>query len=365
MAINQHNANAAAWALAEADGWRAYLTALGRSPKTIAGYTATARRFARFLESDRALTEWADVSRADVRAYLSHASRRGWAAGTVRLEATALRSFARFLAWGGALASAEASPLASVAVPNVPRRLPTYLTRLEAVRLVTAPDAETALGLRDRAVLEVLWGAGLRLAELVSLNVADFTPGARTMRVMGKGRVERMAVFGAPADAWVTRYLDAARPVLCGWRSAAGLRGRIVRYRADAITASDRPELALFVGERGGKRIGREAVAALVTKHASAAGITKHVTPHTLRHTFATHLFEGGADLREIQILLGHENIANTMIYTHVSPERLRASYDAAHPHGESTTDAALDMSRRRNWTRLGTRERGRGGRDD
>lgn len=359
--VNEDNASGAAWALAEADGWRTYLTALGRSPHTIRGYTATARRFAAFLESDRALTAWADVSRADVRAYLSHVYARGWAAGTVRVEATALRSFARFLAWGGALTSAEASPLASVTVPNGPRRLPTYLTKAEAVRLVTAPDAATTLGIRDRAVLETLWSTGLRLAELVSLNVADFAPGARAMTVMGKGRRERVVVYGGAADAWIARYLADARPVLCGWRTASGLRGRIVRYRADAIGASDRPELALFVGERGGRRIGREAVAALVAEHATAAGIAKHVTPHTLRHTFATHLFEGGADLREIQVLMGHESITTTTIYTHVTPERLRASYDAAHPHGSGATTDALTEDRRRNWTRMDDEPRTRG----
>lgn len=357
----QTSATAApAWALAEAKGWRAYLTALGRSPRTVTAYTATAARFCAFLAAERGLTAWADVSRADVRAYLSHANARGWAAGTVRLEGTALRSFARYLAWGGALVDARASALYGVVTPNGPRRLPTFLTVPEAVRLVNAPDAGTALGVRDRAVLELLWGAGLRLAELISLNVADYAAGRRTMTVMGKGRRERVAVFGRDADAAIARYLADARPVLCGWRSAAGLRGRVVRYRAGAI--SDRPELALFVGERGGKRIGREAVETMVTGYASRAGIAKHVTPHTLRHTFATHLFEGGADLREVQVLMGHEHITTTAIYTHVTPERLRASYDAAHPHGASVTNAALDADRRRNWTRLDDSPHGRRG---
>lgn len=346
-------ANSRGWAIAEARGWAAYLVALGRSPRTVTAYARTAERFTAYLVAERQLTAWAAVSRADVRAYLSAAYARGLSARSVNLEAAALRSFGRFLAWGGAVDGGTVAPMSVIPRANESHRLPTWLTRAEAARLCNAPDVATAAGLRDRAILEILWATGLRLAELTALNVAQYRYGERAMIVWGKGRRERRVLYGPDADDWTARYLADSRPVLCGWRSASGLRGQIVRYRAEAVAESSRVELALFVGERGGRRISREAVAALVARHATAAGIAKRVTPHTLRHTMATHCFEGGMELRELQTLLGHEYVTTTALYTHVSPERLRASYDSAHPHGGSTATAALAADRRRNWTRL------------
>lgn len=182
------NANASAqtrWAVAEASGWAAYLTALGRSPRTVASYARTAARFIEFLTHERQLTTWADVSRADVRAYLSAAYARGLTARSVNIEAAALRSFGRFLAWGGAVEGGAVAPLSVIPRANEPARLPTWLTRAEAVRLCAAPDVTTPTGLRDRAIIELLWATGLRLAEVVALNVAQFHAGRRVMTVWG------------------------------------------------------------------------------------------------------------------------------------------------------------------------------------
>lgn len=355
--------HSATWVSVEVEGWRNYLTALGRSPGTIIVYVGAARRFAEFLVEERGLTDWMSLSRADIRAYMSSCNARGWAARTVQREAISLRAFGRYLAWGGAIDANETAPLKNVTLPNAPARLPVYLTRGEVEDLIAQPDVQTPIGLRDRAIIELLYAAGLRVSELVALNVAQYVAGSCSMIVWGKGRRERVAMYGRDADEWTARYLRDARPVLCGWRSASGLRGQIVRYRAAAVPDGAVVPLALFVGERSGRRIGRPAIERFVSVYAQSAGIGKRVTPHTLRHTFATHMFEGGADLRVIQALLGHANITTTEIYTHVSPERLRASYLAAHPHGGGETTPALAAERRRNWTRLGTDRDLRGGR--
>jgi site-specific recombinase XerD len=214
-----------------------------------------------------------------------------------------LRAFGAFLERGGV-----ASPLTHIRSPRVPERLPSVLSREEASALMDAPPVEGVTGVRDRAALEILYGAGLRVSELVGVDVADLDLGGRTLRVLGKGDKERMALLGTPAVEATTRYLSDIRPTLA------------------------KPgQSALFLNQRG-SRLSARHVQTITQRYAAAVGIRNRITPHTLRHSFATHMLDGGADLRVVQELLGHSLVATTQIYTHVSRARLRDVYLAAHP---------------------------------
>jgi integrase/recombinase XerD len=196
----------------------------------------------------------------------------------------------------------------SVPLPRLGRRLPEPLTRAEVEAIVTRPDASPR-GLRDRAMLELLYGAGLRVSELVALRVSDVDLEERLVRTLGKGGRERVVPMGRRASEAIRVYIQRGRPYL----------GRL--QRGDI----------LFLNHRG-QGITRQAVFQLVREHARAAGIDKAVTPHTLRHSFATHLIEGGCDLRSVQEMLGHASIETTQVYTHVSADHVRRAYFRAHP---------------------------------
>jgi integrase/recombinase XerD len=229
---------------------------------------------------------------------------RGLSPATVRRRLAAVRAFLKHRAREGGRGDAGRT----VALPRLGRRLPEALTTAEAERIVTSPDASPR-GLRDRAMLELLYGAGLRVSELVSLRVSDVDLAERMVRTMGKGGKQRVVPMGKSASEAARIYLQRGRPYL----------GRM--QRGDV----------LFLNHRG-QGITRQAVFQLVREHARQAGIEKEVTPHTLRHSFATHLIEGGADLRSVQEMLGHASIETTQVYTHVSPEHVRRQYKKAHP---------------------------------
>jgi site-specific recombinase XerD len=197
----------------------------------------------------------------------------------------------------------------------------------DAARLMDAPPDTDPAGLRDRAILETLYGAGLRVAELVGLNVTDYQPNAMVMRVTGKGNRERVALLGLCATAALARYLQVARPAF------AAVERTTARRMRDGN--------ALFLNARGG-RLSARSVQRVVEHHALAAGLDVEITPHTLRHTFATHLMDGGADLRVVQELLGHQKLATTQVYTHVSQTRLGEAYLAAHPRAAARPPADL-----------------------
>ncbi len=273
----------------------------GLSPKTVEAYRSD---LLRFFDACRKAPE--KVGREDVRAFLGRERSEGHSASTAARRLVALRTFYRFLILERKV---EGDPTENVDAPRTLKRLPEYLTPEEVERLLEAPDAGSSTGLRNRAMLEVLYATGIRVSELTGLTQERYNPQAGFVLVMGKGSKERVVPLGEVAQDWVERYRSEARP-------------RLLKNRSSS---------ALFVTARGGP-LSRQMVWVLITGYARQAGIAKHMSPHTLRHSFATHLLEHGADLRAVQILLGHADISTTQIYTHVEQERLKRIYRQFHP---------------------------------
>ncbi|HET6212747.1 MAG TPA: tyrosine recombinase XerC [Micromonosporaceae bacterium] len=248
-----------------------------------------------------------DLDLTVLRSWLARLRTVGAARASLARRAAAARAFSAWAHRAGLLAT---DPGARLASPRARRTLPTVLREEQAAALVTAPTnaAPEAILLRDRVVLELLYATGVRVSELCGLDVVDVDRGRRVIRVLGKGAKERTVPYGLPAEQAIDRWLRFGRPALAGPRSGA----------------------ALLLGVRGG-RLQPTAVRRIVSGAAQAAGLP-HIGPHGLRHSAATHLLEGGADLRSVQELLGHASLASTQIYTHVSVERLRAAYRQAHP---------------------------------
>jgi integrase/recombinase XerD len=281
----------------------------GVSPATTAAYGVDLRDFARSVGSGGAWRETPEVAVG----YLAARSRRGTAGDrglaptSLRRRAAAIRGFYRF-AYGEGLIPADVA--ARLDLPRQPRLLPETLDIGEVERLLEAAgDA-----LRDRALLELLYAAGLRISEALRLDLEDVSRADRTVRVMGKGDRERVVPVGDIAVEWLNRWLAEGRPALLALSHVAPVRGGPV-----------------FVGDRG-RRLARQQGWAAVKRAALRAGLGDRVSPHTLRHSFATHLLEGGADLRIVQELLGHASISTTQLYTHLTGERIRAVYARAHP---------------------------------
>ncbi len=298
---------------AEAESFLDHLTVeRGLSPNTLSAYRRDLRRYEAFL-SARGFSSATDASEATVRSFLASISasthgqdERPYAATTVARVLSTVRSFHRFLLREQI---ADRDPAAGVVRPRLPRALPHPLTREDVGRLLEAPRGETSSGLRDRAWLELLYGAGLRVSEMTALDVDDVELEAGAVRVLGKGGKEREVPLGRYAREALEAYLARARPSM----ASASTRG------------------ALFLNSRGG-RLTRQSVARLLAGYARAAGIERSVSPHDLRHSFATHLLDGGADVRVVQELLGHASVATTQIYTLVTAEHLRSAYEQAHP---------------------------------
>jgi integrase/recombinase XerD len=220
-----------------------------------------------------------------------------------------LSVFRRFYRWALREHLCAADPTLRMDAPRQRMRLPGTLTEDQVERLLAAPDVLDPLGLRDRAMLELLYASGLRVSELVGLRSVQVSLQEAVLRVTGKGSKERLVPFGQEAGDWLARYLGEARPHILAQRSSEHL----------------------FVTVQG-EGMSRQMFWKLVRKHAVAAGITQHLSPHTLRHAFATHLLNHGADLRVVQMLLGHADISTTQVYTHVARERLRQLHEAHHP---------------------------------
>ena len=285
------------------------LQARNTSPGTVAEYRRHVGEFLRFLE-ERGV-DWRSPDRATVRAYLATLADRGLAATTVAGRLSAIRSHYRHARREG---WTDGSPLAGVRSPRRPGRLPRALQVADAGRLVEAPAAggTEPLALRDRAILELLYATGMRISELATLTIDRVELTRRRVRVIGKGRRERELLFGAPAAQALRVYLADSRPLL-------------VARRGPGLPAE------LFLNSRGGA-LGVRGARLIVARWVTAAGAPPTTSPHTLRHSFATHLLEGGADLRSVQELLGHRNLQTTQIYTHLSDAALRSAYRSAHP---------------------------------
>lgn len=271
----------------------------GASPHTLRSYAADLREFRRFI-ADRSVRDVRAVDSRLIRAWLASLYERRLSNATVARKLASLRSLLRFLARRGVL---EVNPARQVRSPRLGRRLPSFLPKDEAAGLLDQVPEESEPGRRDHALLELLYATGLRVAECCGLNRNDVDSGQGTVRVLGKGSKERVVPVGETA-------LDAVEAYL--------------RLRGDGSGP-------LFRNVRGG-RLTVRSVHRIVKKRARQAGISQRVTPHTLRHTFATHMLGEGADLRLIQELLGHSRLSTTQRYTHVSAEHLMKVYDSAHP---------------------------------
>jgi site-specific recombinase XerD len=296
-----------------AEALQAFLAALrGRnaSPRTIEEYRRNAGEFLAFL-ADRGV-DWRSPDRVSVRAYLGVLADRGLAPSTVAGRLAAVRSLYRHALRRGRI---ERDPLVGVRAPRRPARLPRVLSVEEAERLVTAPamkvPRDEALGRRDAAMLELLYATGMRISELAGLTLDRVDLAGRRLRVIGKGNKERQLLFGAPAATALRHYLEVARPVLAARSEAGGA--------AVFLNAAGRP-----LSARGARLV--------IDRWVTAVGAPSRTSPHTLRHSFATHLLEGGADLRVVQELLGHANLQTTQVYTHLSDAALRTAYRRAHP---------------------------------
>lgn len=276
----------------------------GYSGHTVAAYRQDLQQFGAFLRAEGC--SWTQVDRGVARRYMASMQRRGLAPSSIARKLAALRTFYAYLV---RIARLPTHPLSGLGTPKQPQRLPRYLSVDETVALLSAPDPSTPRGLRDRAILEALYSTGLRVSELVALDLGDVDWGRREVRVRGKGDKERIAIFGQPARRALRAYLRSARPKLANERSGA----------------------AFFLNRFGGRLTDRS-VRALVGEYARMAGLEDNVTPHTLRHTFATHLLEGGANLRIVQELLGHARLTTTQRYTHVSRRHLRQEYGRIFP---------------------------------
>jgi len=278
------------------------------SPHTLRAYEREVAQFVAFAQGEMACPRPADVSSATVRAYLAHLHQRKLARISMQRALAVLRTYFRFLGREGVVAS---NPARTVPTPRAPKPLPQVAPAGELAVLFDAiPD--TSVGRRDRAALELLYGAGLRVSELVSLDLDDVDLGSRLLRVVGKGAKERIVPFGRAAERAVRRYLaDRA-----AWRANAKEPG------------SDEPVL---VNQRGG-RLSDRSLRRILDQAVTMAATSLKLHPHALRHAFATHLLEAGMDLRAIQELLGHASLATTQRYTHLDLEHLLLSYRKAHP---------------------------------
>jgi len=276
----------------------------GLSPNTLEAYGRDLGRLLLFA-SKRSKSAY-DLAASDLADFIQSLSGEGLGPRSVARTVHAVRGFYRFLVREGRL---DVDPMENLRAPRTFRALPRYLSAAQIEALLRSPDIETPLGLRDQALLEVLYATGLRVSELISLRFEDVDFGIGLVTCFGKGRKERMVPLGSVAQRSVESYCERARP-------------RLAKHRRSEF---------LFLNQRGA-RLSRMGVWRIVRKHARGAGIRARLTPHVLRHSFATHLLERGADLRSLQAMLGHADISTTQIYTHVTRERLRQIYDQHHP---------------------------------
>ena len=285
------------------------------SPNTIDAYRTDLAAFTEWAGRASSPPQLKDVDRTLLRRYVAFLSQRRYARRTVARKMSALRSF---LAWAAENDLIVSSPTEDVGVPKLDRPLPRVLKAEDVAALCELPPDDDPIGLRDRALIELLYGSGLRVAEACALDVDDLDLAHGAVVVTGKGRKQRRVPLSRPAARALEAYLGGARTDL---QEKGSARDR------DAATSSSP---AVFINARGG-RLGARSVRAVLARYAGAEGLPP-MSPHSLRHSFATHLLDGGADLRSVQELLGHENLATTQIYTHVSTERLRAVYEQSHP---------------------------------
>lgn len=275
-------------------------SAKNASPHTIKNYRVDLREFRSFFEKKRP----EELSHLDLRAFLALLKNKNYSRSTISRKIACLRSFFKYLVRENYL---KANPAADLATPKREKRLPKFLDEQEVTHLLEAPSTDSWDGKRDRAILETLYSSGLRVSELVGLNHDDLS--GELVRVRGKGKKERIVPIGLMALKAIQGYLEHKPP-------------------KDGEPNLKRP---LYLNRSGGRLTDRS-IRRMILKYARQVALKKGVSPHTLRHSFATHMLDRGADLRSVQELLGHENLSTTQIYTHVTTKRLKEAYDAAHP---------------------------------
>lgn len=279
----------------------------GLSKNTISAYGRDLESYLRFLEAV-AKRDLAGSSREDIRDFMLHQKDKGLSVNSIARSLAALRMFYRFLSREKLLKADVSSYVDS---PKLWKKIPDILDAAEVERLIEAPDVKTRQGLRDRAILETMYATGMRVSEVAGLKTADVNTEIGFVRCLGKGKKERVIPLGSKASQAILRYLEKSRP---GFARPAAV-----------------PELFL---NRSGKKLSRISLWKLIKAYARKAHIKKAIRPHILRHSFATHLLEGGADLRSVQEMLGHANISTTQVYTHVNKDRLRSIHKMFHPRG-------------------------------
>jgi integrase/recombinase XerD len=281
----------------------------GLARNTLEAYRRDLRQFADWLEHSKPPRRLVTADDSILNRYL--AVRHGRSGIRAATQARLLASLRRFYAFALRRAAVDADPTQELARPKLPARFPKSLSEADVEALLGAPDVDTPLGLRDRAMLEILYASGLRVSELVGLRLVEVALDAGVLRVIGKGSKERLVPIGEEAVDWLGRYLQRARPGLLHGRASEHV---FVTGRATAMT--------------------RQSFWHLIKRHAAGALPGRALSPHTLRHAFATHLLNHGADLRVVQMLLGHADISTTQIYTHVARERLKRLHAKHHPRG-------------------------------
>ncbi|OGO43146.1 MAG: site-specific tyrosine recombinase XerD [Chloroflexi bacterium RBG_16_58_8] len=283
----------------------------GYSEHTIAAYRNDLTAMADYAQKEVGATSWVGFSRQNMLAYLLHMKERGYVPTTIARKVAAARSFFSFLVSEGTIKN---NPTENISSPSVGKALPRPIP-ISQVRLLLEQPAKltTAEAKRDRAMLELLYASGMRISELVALNLGDVNiEGDFFVRCFGKGRKERIIPLYEQVVMAVKKYIDEDRPKL----------------------AHGRKETALFLNARG-ERLTRQGFWQKLKEYAKSAGLSSQISPHTLRHSFATHMLSGGADLRSVQELLGHANISTTQVYTHLTTEHVRRTYDKSHPRAK------------------------------
>lgn len=276
------------------------------SPHTVSGYASDIAQFLGFLEEQELSTSPREVDSKIIRRYLARLQMNGIGKTSSARKLASLRAFFKYLLRKGLI---DMNPAAGTPSPKLDKRLPKFLRPEQVEALMLRPDLSKPLGMRDSAILETLYASGIRVSELEGMDLCDLDLRSGELKVLGKGSKERIVLLGRAAVEALGTYISAGRPQL---------------LRKEA-------EKAVFLNSQGGRLTSRS-VRRLIDQHFSEVSAELHISPHVMRHTFATHMLENGADLRSIQELLGHSSVSTTQIYAHVTTERLKQVYDSAHP---------------------------------